>query len=60
MSFYPFDVQNCIASFKPKANSDVFIELVTVGQPIYDGTGDLMQYKFEGIEYLNVRFTIQR
>ena len=50
---YPFDVQNCNASFMPKANSDVFTELVPVGDPIYQGTLDLMRYQFQAIEYVH-------
>ena len=53
MNYYPFDVQNCNASFAPKANSDVFVQLITTTEPIYQGSSELMQYKFEGIKYLN-------
>lgn len=50
---YPFDVQNCNASFMPKANSDVFTKLVPLGHPIYQGTLDLMRYQFQTIEYIH-------
>ena len=49
---YPFDVQNCNASFAPKANSDVFTKLVTLENPIYHGTSDLLRYQFEDIQYI--------
>ena len=33
--------------------SDVFVELITETEPIYQGPSELMQYNFEGIKYLN-------
>ena len=51
MAKYPFDTQSCSASFGPKANSDFFIELVPIGDPIYNGTINVLRYILEKVEY---------
>ena len=53
MRQYPFDVQVCKGTLKPRPNSDVFVKLLPIHDVIYKGTKNLMKYVVTNITFVN-------